>query len=533
MLKSTTQAEYQCCPFSRPSQGASDGDTKKDMKRISLAQAYRFSDLLEKQVSLSLDQAVIPPLCKDILDVCRFIYAIDCKNRRPRNGNQWGRKFILTLPVRVIEVWHRPEIATLLSKLMYTLGSDEWIINFVASNVREEVEQLSLFPLPLSYSSENVHVCLLSEGLDSVSGLIQQVDSLRAKHEDASFIAVTALMQTQVRHRVERVVKSTNKAWPASVTSVYAPLYRSTKRSRSHEESEGDKDEPSQRTRSLLLLGLAAAVAITAGQHKVEIFENGVEMFNFPLSPIMSNERYSKAMYPVVLTQMAAFLSELTGEIFEFSTPFAFNTKGDLLQAAVPLLPQEAINKTVSCMHWPQRRLGGTLCGTCAGCLLRRVAFAKAGMIDPATSLYRTDIFSDEAFRTPLAERDWPLRQDNDPAPEWDPLFQMDLRLFRLGSALSKVSKKREFRRLTGLTLPMEDELFRAVARLTGVDRESVPDLVLDMMRRYDAEWRAVRDNIPALIRVRTQFTRGGGTSQTTSTKSVVQSKYKMGRLQS
>jgi hypothetical protein len=76
-------------------------------------------------------------------------------------------------------------------------------------------------------------------------------------------------------------------------------------------------DERTQRVRSFMLLAAGAAVALAVSANNIEVYENGIEVFNFPLYRDFVPGGVSRAMHPILLLRMSRFLSALSGSEFE------------------------------------------------------------------------------------------------------------------------------------------------------------------------------------------------------------------------
>jgi len=319
-------------------------------------------------------------------------------------------------------------------------------------------------------------VCLFSEGLDSLCGLANRLQ----KDTAGEFLAVSALTQNQCEPKIENAIRRLNLLYGQRVGALVAPLQRADSDARSGE-------EPSQRTRSFLLLAVGAAAALMGGTNRVEVFENGIEMLNFPFEPCLTPEHFSRAMHPITLARMSAFLSALTTEPFLFAAPFVFHTKTDLVRSVSGTVSHDLLRDTVSCMHFPQRNAGGAgQCGLCAGCTLRHMAFRACGVADPAARNYHADIFADEG--------------EGAAAPHEQSLFQMDQRVWHLQKALDALCPEAAVLRLSGLLRRERQELLQAAAVVGEASGGNVGPDLLGLMKRYASEWADFQPHVPRLL---------------------------------
>jgi len=319
-----------------------------------MAQAFSQTDRQIWHEIIERTTGDVAPVVADLFDVVRYLFLADCQQKRP---NTWKRPLSVNLPVRALEVWQRREVQeTLHSLLEFTCG-DDVVLHF------EDVHAPAPRVQPCLSFETKCRVCLLSDGLDSLCGLTQRLSVDSA----TPIVAATCLTQYQVERRVCHIVSDLNATFGHRVLPVTVPLYRTGYRTR-------PPGEPSQRLRSVLLLGVGAVIALLAGQSGLEVYENGIEVCNFPLALTPEPERLSRAMHPVLLKRMSLFLSALADREFVCSAPFALDTKAEMVKATRLILPDETLLRTVSCMHYRN-----TQCGGCEGCVLRRQALFCAG----------------------------------------------------------------------------------------------------------------------------------------------------------
>jgi 7-cyano-7-deazaguanine synthase in queuosine biosynthesis len=409
------------------------------------------------------------PIAADLLDVARRLFLADCSVKRP--AKSWTRDLSVTMPVRQGAAWQRREVQEALLELLRSISDDHWTVEFPPDALYAPAVQTYL------NFDEPYRVCLMSEGLDSISGLARQL----AADPEMNFLAVTALTQYQVRGRVRKTINQLNSQYGKRVRHVPVPLYRKEHRMRA-------KEEPSQRVRSFLLLALGAVAALMTGQQNVEIYENGIEMFNLPLAPCLHPELFSRAMHPTVLALMAKFVSTLVDAPFTFTAPFAFQTKGEMVQAIRDTVPVEMIMRTVSCIHFPQRKEGAAQCGLCPGCVLRRTALSFAGILEPANS-YQSDFVSGIHANTAAS----PF------AVMWENIHYMDQGVYRLNRGLAGAAPERALLHLSGLDYGQRQEMLQAAASVGGVASQQVLASLVRLYAQYAREWQAIRPTIRAL----------------------------------
>ncbi len=411
------------------------------------------------------------PLLADLLSIARFVYLVDCRSKR----SQWGRNFRVVIPVNAPEIWSSSLVMDQLINALGFVSGDQWDFIFV-----KRVTPFTITSQPSIIQDSMVHkVCLLSEGLDSICGIVDHL-----QNEDAKFLAVSALMQHQSHSIINSTIGTLNWLYDNRIAPLQVPLYRKNSQKRGTEED-------THRTRSFLLLVIGAIAALTLNQDRVEIFENGIEAFNFPLQPSRCPERFSRAMHPIFLRRMSLLVSEIVDKPFSFSAPYLFSTKADLVKLIYGKLPESSLIETVSCMHFPQRKPNGDQCGICMNCMLRRFALSSLEITDPYQGRYQFDIYSGHRSNG---------FTDNEDAL-WQPLYEFQQKIHWLKQALGASKPFRELLLLSGEPWRQE-ELLQSAAFVSGVKEDEVETHLLRLYRKFEWEWEIGRERIPAISKI-------------------------------
>ena len=436
---------------------------------VTLHPTYRVPESDLWQSLEARTRAPMSPIVADLLDLARLLFAADCQIVRPKS---WARCMDMRIAVREPQSWQRSDVKTALLKLLHFLSGDEWDVGFESGKLSSPPQQIFMFPFDSPFE-----VCLMSEGVDSLSGLAGRLDS----SSETEFLAVSALTQYQVYSRLRSTIRQLNLQHGSRVQHVPVPLYRSNNRERPREET-------SQRTRTFLLLAIGAAVAIMTGRESFEVYESGTEMFNDPLSSLLLPTFRSRAMHPRALALMAEFIAKLLDAPFAIRAPFALCTKGEVVAAARRSLSSEMILRTVSCVHFPQRRSGPRQCGVCSGCILRRVALHSAGIAE-STGRYQVDIVSGSLL----------TGGESHGTVDWDDLHRADLGAYRLKQSLANGSPERALMKLTGLPYADQQELLRSASVVCGVDCDEVLPALIRLYQQYVLEWEDFRSHVSVL----------------------------------
>jgi hypothetical protein len=144
--------------------------------------------------------------------------------------------------------------------------------------------------------------------------------------------------------------------------------------------SDGQAEERSQRTRGFIHLTLGAVTAKLCGQSDLYLTENGIGAINLPYNDGQVGIANSRAVHPVTLNLMEAFVAAVTETPFLIENLGLFATKGEL--CAIPALApvSHLIKETFTCDGFPNRVQDKPQCGRCTSCLLRRQALFHAGL---------------------------------------------------------------------------------------------------------------------------------------------------------
>lgn len=316
----------------------------------------------------------VPRLNVDLVRLALLVLAADRSTIRKVGKTNWSsRNFSLLVPVSDALPWeaHSDKLARLLS----FLTGDTWSLHF--KNARPPTEEAVNCREPRAPS----RVVLMSGGADSALGVLESRRRLEPteSHVLVSHVGLTVLSPIQ-----RSVAEAASTIVPGPAQSV-----EQIRLARRQQQIDGSsfKSETSTRSRSFLFVALGLAYA---SLHRVPLWipENGFASLNPPLAPNRRGSLSTRTTHP-------GFLDELTrtlGHIGAHSTvvnPFARMTKGEMFRAAADRFGETEISDFLSATHscglTGQRSKGvspATQCGVCFGCVVRRAAFAAAGLTD-------------------------------------------------------------------------------------------------------------------------------------------------------
>jgi 7-cyano-7-deazaguanine synthase in queuosine biosynthesis len=154
------------------------------------------------------------------------------------------------------------------------------------------------------------------------------------------------------------------------------------------------EEEISQRARSVVFIGVGGVVAWAAGASAVELYESGIGAINSPLLASMEGSQATRGTHPKHLALMSNLLSLASEREIRVTLPFVGMTKGEVTKCLSGF--PELARSTVSCAHYPIRKIRGggwKSCGFCPACIFRRVALHSAG-IEESENRYEYDLLN-------------------------------------------------------------------------------------------------------------------------------------------
>lgn len=318
-------------------------------------------------------------------------YAADRSTLRRSDGSNWSqRELSITVPVGDTSPWE--PLAERFAALLGFLTGDAWTIDFTSA--RWPKEQIA------TKADRVERVVLLSGGADSAIGaLVSRHELGDGTHGLVSHFGPTMLptVQRAIATEIGRLLPGPDQAHS---------LVRFSRRA-SQPNGVSFSEEYSTRSRSLLFIafGLAAASIDVV---PLWIPENGFASLNPPLGPDRRGSLSTRTTHPLFLERLRALLDE-AGAHSELVNPFERLTKGEMFRRAAEIVGQKEasalLSMTLSCAHTGHKTHGYSIlvgCGVCFGCLVRKAAFAAAGLKD--RSDYLTN-YNDKKLEKYLADK--------------------------------------------------------------------------------------------------------------------------------
>jgi hypothetical protein len=141
---------------------------------------------------------------------------------------------------------------------------------------------------------------------------------------------------------------------------------------------EAPEVENSQRTRGLVYTGIGTAIAACADVRSLLIFENGYGAINPRLFGYQEGAQATKSAHPFVVGSLEDLYSDL-GFLIRLEQPHCLQTKAELL-LDIPAILRDGIRVTASCDSFPLRLRENKQCGFCGSCILRQQSLRQSGL---------------------------------------------------------------------------------------------------------------------------------------------------------
>ncbi|MES0022405.1 MULTISPECIES: Qat anti-phage system QueC-like protein QatC [unclassified Mesorhizobium] len=317
--------------------------------------------------------APIDPVAFDFLSIALAVVAADTFiDRESRSANGWSRELSLQIPVARPAVWQG--VSGELEQALNFLSGDQWKLSFSTGGKAPPSKDSILrhFRTHIGIGATDC-ACLFSGGLDSMIGAQRLI-------EDGRKPLLISHSYRGDKSYQENVAPGLGKTLPRFEANAN-PVF-----------SGPNKNDTSMRTRSLGFLaygviGASALSSVKAAQNDIKLYvpENGFIALNAPLTRRRIGSHSTRTTHPHFLAQVQAILDKV-GLPVQLENKYRHMTKGEMLKGLNPGkdLTQTALS-TVSCGKWKRK---SQQCGHCVPCLIRRSAFAKAGIKDTTNYQY-------------------------------------------------------------------------------------------------------------------------------------------------
>ena len=306
----------------------------------------------------------------DALVVAAAVEFCDHTKRRP--STDWGRDFVLRVPVHDPDHWNSAVGSAALHDALKFLTGDQWQITFKPRKAHASVPCQRNFNLP----DDTCVIIPFSDGLDSLA-----------------VAGLTELEHGQKLIRVRLGSKSLNRCRTGSRPLHFASVPYQVGYSKKH------SVETSARSRGFKFALLSGVAAHLSGAQQIIVPESGQGVLGPSLVPVgQAYEDYRN--HPLFTDRMAVFLSALFGHGVRYIYPRLWHTKAETLAEFVANCPDgSSWVETRSC--WQSQRqvsVSGKRrqCGICAACMLRRMSVHATGLTECRQSYVWEDLTTEQ-----------------------------------------------------------------------------------------------------------------------------------------
>ena len=279
-----------------------------------------------------------------------------CDRSLSRGSRNWGRKFVVSVPVHDPQKWSDKVVARTLVDALNLLTGDDWEFEFRRRKAPAEPPPQGRLQFPPNVEA----VIAFSDGMDSHA--VAELESRRLGNK---------LIRVRVGNRQRDISRAERKEMPFTALPYDVKLDKKR------------NAESSARSRGFKFSIVSAMAAYLIDAPSVIVPESGQGSLAPVFLPVAhAYEDYRS--YPLFTRLMERFINALLGYQVRYEFPRLWATKGETLREYVESSGgKNRWAETRSC--WQQSRQVGVLgsrrqCGICAACILRRLSVHAAGL---------------------------------------------------------------------------------------------------------------------------------------------------------
>ena len=309
----------------------------------------------------------LPDRILDLLEIASYIFCADRLILRGNKANveyhSWSRLFHFAIKVRDWDFWNTLEVKEKLKEaLVFMSGDQTYHFTFQPGHSTPPAGMLDQKTFQIK-PQENTKVILFSGGLDSLAGIVSNLEN---SADQLCLISHRSGQPTTAKTQ-DQLVKALDQYYPGRIKhyKFYCSLRGIVRK------------EETQRTRAFLYTSIAYALAHALSQGEIFVYENGITSINFPTQQNQMNARSSRTTHPktiACLENLFHLFSEVSQPKFKIVTPFLWKTKTDIFRIIDKVGQKDLISSAVSCSHTSQNSKLATHCGGCSQCIDRKFA---------------------------------------------------------------------------------------------------------------------------------------------------------------
>lgn len=336
-----------------------DKSTRVRFHSSQIKTVHEFTTILHDSYVMNYGVRV-DPLLQDMQDLGSAIYIAD------RICTSINKKSTIHIELPLHDSSSFVRCIPAMQYLLHYFTGNIWVFTFPNADNAHRNVQLR-FPEQSEASKE---VCLWSGGMDCSAGLVNRIHD----HSADKYILFGTGSNTNVIHTQKSTYTYLDAKYPERISLKQELI-----------DKHHTPDVPRNsilRSRGFVFMMLGAVCSLLIGEQSLYIYESGIGAINLPYRDSEVGLDHSRAVNPIALKKMGAFISELTGKEFTFINPFIFSTKAEMCSIFADNSFNDLISNISSCDR--KHRLTGMphACGFCSSCLLSLQALISNGITD-------------------------------------------------------------------------------------------------------------------------------------------------------
>jgi len=237
---------------------------------------------------------------------------------------------------------------------------------------------------------------LFSGGLDSLIGVIDQLESL-STNEEILLVSHFDFKSSGPNKDQRLLLKALREQYPNKIKDNWIQIKLAL--SRKNLNGDGFEVEGNYRSRSFFFIGLGCYLSPSSN---LIVPENGTISINYPLTPSRISSLSTRTTHPYVISKFQELINNL-GINIQLENPYRFATKGEMVKHCLNFdLLVQVLEDSTSCgkpghnRNWENKNTSH--CGVCMPCIYRRASLNKATLDNHVYGLDVTQPMTKNSF---------------------------------------------------------------------------------------------------------------------------------------